>query len=308
MLEVRDVKKSYGEVVALDGVNLEIAPGEVLGLLGPNGAGKTTLVSIVAGLRAPDGGSVRVGGVDVADDPEAVRRSIGIAPQELGVYLQLSVRKNLAYFGKLAGLGRSEIGPRVEEIGAALDLVDLFDRRVQELSGGEQRRVHTAMALIHRAPLLLLDEPTAGVDVHTRNALLELVKRLASEGAAVCYATHYLPEVETLGASVAILDGGRIIAGGNVHAMIEEHAGTVLEIRVTGAVPAELAALGEVDQDVVRIPTRDPSATLQDALAKLDGGTERIDGIDFVHPSLETVYLSLTGRKFEAGEPEEAAA
>jgi ABC-2 type transport system ATP-binding protein len=308
MLEVREVTKSYGDVVALTGVNLSIAPGEVLGLLGPNGAGKTTLVSIVAGLRRPDGGSVHVAGVDVGEDPEAARRSIGIAPQELGVYLQLSVHTNLVYLGKLAGMGAAEIAERVEEVGTALELVDLFDRRVQELSGGEQRRVHTAMAMIHRAPLLLLDEPTAGVDVHTRNALLELVGRLAREGSAICYATHYLPEVETLGASVAILDGGRIIAGGNVREMIEEHAGTVLEIHVGGdGVPAGLAALGGVEDSTVRIPTRDPSSAIQQALA-VEGAAARIDSIEIVHPSLETVYLSLTGRKFEAGEPEEVAA
>src|SRR5215218_8626812 len=177
LLEIRSLAKSYGDVCALEDVDLDLAEGEILGLLGPNGAGKTTLISIVAGLWAPDRGTVRVGGIDVRSDPTGARALMGIAPQDLGVYLPLTVRNNLRFFGRMVGLRGRDLTGRVEEVADALELTGLFDRKAQQLSGGEQRRLHTAMALLHRAPLLLLDEPTAGVDVATRNRLLDLVRR-----------------------------------------------------------------------------------------------------------------------------------
>jgi ABC-2 type transport system ATP-binding protein len=303
VLDVAGVRKAYGEVVALDGVDLTIAPGQILGLLGANGAGKTTLVSIVAGLRAPDAGSVRVGGIDVQSDPIAARRLIGIAPQEIGVYLQLTVRQNLRFFGRLMGLRGRDLERRIDEIGSALSLERLFDRRAFDLSGGEKRRLHTAAAMLHRPPLLLLDEPTAGIDVETRQALLALIKRLAGDGVGICYTTHYLHEVEALGASVAILERGRVIARGDLDELIAGSGGAVVEIRVAGDVPAPVAALGTVDGDrsLLRIQSEDPTAAVQRALASVARAGETVTSIEIVEPSLESVYLTVTGRRYEEG-------
>jgi ABC-2 type transport system ATP-binding protein len=229
-LIVEGVRKRYGELTALDGVDLEIAPGEVLALLGPNGAGKTTLVSIVAGLLRADAGRVRVAGHDVAREPHAARLRLGLAPQELGVYPTLSVRENLRFHGELAGLRRAELERRVAEVAEALALAPLLARPARTLSGGEARRLHTGMSVMGRPALLLLDEPTAGADVGMRAQLLGLVRALAAAGTGVCYSTHYLHEVEQLDATVAILDAGRIAARGSLAALLARHGRARLEL------------------------------------------------------------------------------
>ena len=209
MLTVSDVVKRYGEHTALDGVSLSVAAGEVLGLLGPNGAGKSTLVSLVAGLRPPDRGGVWVDDVDVVATPSLAQVHVGFAPQEVGVYEVLTVRENLTFFAELVGLRRQARTRRVGEVASRLGLDGLLDRTAFELSGGERRRLHTAIAFLHRPALLLLDEPTVGADMETRASLLAMVREAADEGAAVVYSSHYLPEVEALDASVAILMRGR---------------------------------------------------------------------------------------------------
>lgn len=303
MLEIEGVRKSYGDIEALAGVDLDLAPGEILGLLGPNGAGKTTLVSIIAGLLRPDMGSVRVGGLDVQREPMRVHGMLGIASQELGLYVQQTVRKNLRFFGTLAGLPAAELENRIAEVADALDLTALLDRRVQDLSGGEKRRAHTAVALLPRPPLLLLDEPTAGVDVHTRTRILEVLKQLAQDGVAICYATHYLQEVEALEASVAILEKGRIVIRGSVAELVAASGGAVVEIRFDCPVPAEFVVLGNVDDSgmVLRVDAPDPSAALPRTLASMEAASERIVAVEVVRPSLESVYLGMTGRRFEPG-------
>lgn len=224
VLHIEGVSKSYGSIRALDQVDLTVERGEVVALLGPNGAGKTSLVSIAAGLRRPDGGSVRVGDADVLASPEEARRHIGVAPQELGVCLTVTVRHNLELFGALAGLRRKALAVAIDETAAALGLSELLDRHASRLSGGERRRVHTAIALLHRPPLLLLDEATVGADVHARAEILGVVRRLAAEGSAILYSTHYMGEVEALSPSVTILDHGRVIARGTVAELLARHA------------------------------------------------------------------------------------
>lgn len=208
-LRIRDVAKSYGAHRALDSVSLDIAPGEILALLGPNGAGKSTLVTIVAGLLGPDAGRVEVCGLDVVTQRRPALARLGLAPQDLAIYPRLTVRENIEFFAVLAGLTGATKAARCAEAAESLDLGNLLGRRAAHLSGGEKRRLHTALAVVHRPPLLLLDEPTAGVDTQTRLRLLEFVRALAAEGTAICYTTHYLTEVETLGASVAVIQGGQ---------------------------------------------------------------------------------------------------
>jgi ABC-2 type transport system ATP-binding protein len=305
MLEVRGMEKAYGDVVALSGVDLDIAPGEVLGLLGPNGAGKSTLISIVAGLTAPDRGTVRVCGLDVWSNRLQVRRLLGIAPQELGVYLQLSVSQNLRFFGKLAGLTRADLNDRIATVSEALGLGDLLDRRAQELSGGEKRRLHTGAALLHGARLLLLDEPTAGVDIATRNSILALVKRLAADGTAICYATHYLPEVEALDASIAILEDGQFTTKGTVGDLIATFDEAVVEIRFDTSLPTDLAVEGRVDGDecLVRLRTRDPGVTISRVLTSVGHFSNQVATVEIVQPSLESAFLAITGHRFDANAP-----
>ena len=298
MLHVQGLRKAYGEVAALSGVDLEIAPGEIVAMLGPNGAGKTTLVSIVAGLRRADAGSVDVDGLDALARTADVRARIGFAPQDTGVYPVVSVRRNLKLFGELAGLDRRTLRIRIEEVADALDMTDLLDRMTGSLSGGQKRRLHTALALLHRPRLLLLDEATTGADVETRNRILDLVRRMAAEGSAVLYSTHYLAEVETLGSRVAVLDHGRIIAGGLVSDLVASYAVPVVELVFTGEVPASLVRDGAtVDGSRLRLPSREPARTLLEVLPQIDPAA--LSSMEIVHPSLEAVYLALTGRRYD---------
>jgi ABC-2 type transport system ATP-binding protein len=271
----------------------------VLGLLGVNGAGKTTLVSIVAGLRRLDAGEVRICGVDVVADPRVARRRLGFAPQELGVCPVLSARENLRLFGELAGLRRRELAERIGEVSDGLDLGAFLDRPVRPLSGGEQRRVHTGLALMGRPQLLILDEPTAGVDVHARADILEYVRDLADDGLAVVYSTHYLQEVEELGASVAILEGGQVIARGAVAELVGEHAEPMIELAFDGP-PPELAleARTAIAGDTLRAYSERPAALAAAAVALLGADAERLRSVEIVRPSLESVFLSLTGRRW----------
>ena len=298
MLHVQGLRKAYGDVIALRGVDVDVARGEITCLLGPNGAGKTTLVSIVAGLRRPDAGVVEVDGLDATSRSVEVRQRIGLAPQDLGLYPVVSVRRNLQLFGRLAGLRPRELATRIDEVAAALRITDLLDRQGGTLSGGQKRRVHTAIALLHRPPLLLLDEATTGADVETRQHILDLVRQLTAEGSAVLYSTHYLQEVEDLGASVALLDAGTVIARGSVDRLIAEHADPVVEMTFHTEVPAVVAdADASVDGRRVRVAAPDPAATLASILPKLPAGA--LDTVEIVRPSLESVYLALTGRRYD---------
>jgi ABC-2 type transport system ATP-binding protein len=304
VLDVRGVRKSYGRTVALDGVDLAVGEGTILGLLGPNGAGKTSLVSIVAGLRRPDAGTVHVAGIDVAREPQRARPLIGFAPQETGVYPSLSVRENVRFFASLAGLRGAHLRRRVDEIIGALGLDELHDRRAAQLSGGERRRLHTAIALVHRPSLVLLDEPTTGADVRTRAEILALVRALAGDGSAVVYSTHYLHEIEELDAAVAFIDRGRVVAQGDVAQLVSRHGTTALELTFDTEVPAMLRADGAfVDGRVARIPTEDPASTAARLLLGLGPATRSLRGVEVIRPSLESVFLTVTGRRYDrAGE------
>ena len=222
MLVVSDIRKSFGALHALDGVSLSVGRGEVLGLLGPNGAGKSTTLAVCTGLLAPDAGSVSIGGAGSPRDP-AVRRLLGLAPQQVALYGDLSARENLVFLGRIHGV--QEPVRRADEL---LDWVGLLPRardRVEAFSGGMQRRLNLAAAIVHDPPLLLLDEPTVGVDPQSRGAILDLVRRLASGGRAVLCTTHHMSEAERICSRVAILDHGRVLESGPVDAVRAAHGG-----------------------------------------------------------------------------------
>jgi len=300
VLEVRGLRKSYGNVAALRGVDLDIAAGEICGLLGPNGAGKTTLVSIVAGLRKADAGTVKVDGVDALRSPFTARRSLGLAPQDLGVYPTVRVRDNLVCFGELADLRGAELRERVDWVGDLFELMPFMDRLVRTLSGGEKRRLHTAMAVLHRPPLLLLDEATTGVDVRTRGRVLDAVRQLAAEdGTAICYSTHYLNEVESLGASVAIIEQGRVIARGALDELVRVHGTAAVELTFDGEPPTlDLDRRVEIDDAMLRVYGDDPAGDAAIVLGRLGAHAGRLRAIELVAPSLESVFLALTGRRY----------
>ncbi|MFD9672337.1 ABC transporter ATP-binding protein [Streptomyces sp. NPDC059981] len=308
-LRLRAVTKRYGAATALDGVALDIAEGEITGLLGHNGAGKTTLMSLVAGLLRPDGGAIEVLGVPLERDPRRARRLLGLAPQELGVYPPLTVRQNLRFFAELAGLRGAALRRRTEEVAEPLGLTGLLERRVAHLSGGEQRRVHTAMALLHRPRLLLLDEPTAGVDVETRARLIDFVRQLAAEGAAVCYSTHYLAEVEALDASVAVLDHGRLLARGTLAELVDRHGESAVELTFgDGSPPGPLPWPTTWEAGVLRVHVEQPHLAVPEVLAALGAAVSGLVNLRVVRPGLESAFLRLTGRPAADASGSDAAA
>jgi ABC-2 type transport system ATP-binding protein len=294
VLQIERLTKSYGDHTVLKGVDLAIRPGEVVGLLGPNGAGKTTLVSIVAGLRSADGGTVRIDGFDALRHPERTRQILGLAPQELGIYPTLSVESNLRYFGELSGLRGSDLLTRVRDVSEFLDLTPMLPKRASKLSGGQKRRLHTAMALVHRPKLLFLDEPTVGADIRSRGQILDLVKQLASDGCAVCYATHYLPEVEAIGDSVALIEDGSIIARSSVDELIATHGSAAIRITFEGE-PPEMDGF-EREGSTLTKQCSNPAVEAGAILRRLGPSAGSVREIDIIRPSLEAAYLALTGR------------
>jgi ABC-2 type transport system ATP-binding protein len=216
MLQVDNLSKRYGERLAVDGISFRIKHGETVGLLGPNGAGKTTAIAMISGISRPDGGDVTLGGVSVTHNANALKRRVGLVPQELALYEELSAWANLQLFGGLYGLGAAQLQPRAT---AALSLVGLADRsrdRVKTFSGGMKRRLNIAAALLHEPELILLDEPTVGVDPQSRNAIFDNLEQLKRQGKTLLYTTHYMEEAERLCDRVLILDHGRILAADTV--------------------------------------------------------------------------------------------
>ncbi len=293
MLVAEGLVKRYGTRCALDGFGLTVRPGEITGLIGHNGAGKTAFVEAVTGLTRLDAGRVTVGGVDVGRDPRGARRLLGVAPQELALYVSATVRDNLRLFGALAGLRRGALHRAVGQVAEELQLTDVLGQRVGLLSGGQRRRTQAATALIGGAPLLLLDEPTVGADPQTRAALLEAVRVRAADGAAIVYTTHYLPELAELGATLAVARCGRIIARGSQQDLIDGLPGE-LRLRLDGTarcreLPAALASRTRALDGELRITSTDPPA---DLAALLAAGYAPAS-VDVRRPDLDDLYRAL---------------
>jgi ABC-2 type transport system ATP-binding protein len=313
-LHIAGLTKAYDGRAVLDGVDLDVEAGEVVGLLGPNGAGKTTLVSIVAGLRRADAGRVQALGVDVTGVPGgsvALRSRLGLAGQDLGIYPVHTVAENLRLFGRLGGLHGAELARSVAELAEALELTPLLGRRAGALSGGQQRRVHTACALVHRPKLVLLDEPTVGADPESRLRLLRLVRKLAAEGATVLYTTHYLGEIEDLDARVVILAAGRVRAEGSVAGLVARHTRREVVLRFD-AEPPELAWPGARRiGTALHLPvsgTTEPAVELVRAMEALGADRARLVGIELGRASLEKAYLAILGGAGVVADPQPAEA
>jgi ABC-2 type transport system ATP-binding protein len=299
------LRKRFGERVAVDGVGFGIAEGETYGLLGPNGAGKTTTISMLCGLLHPDGGTVEVGGAPMSTGRCVAKAHLGLVPQDIALYPDLTARENLLFFGRLQGLDRPSLRRRVGEV---LELVGLLDRagdRVEGFSGGMKRRCNIAAALLHEPTVLVLDEPTVGVDPQSRASILDGIAELQRGGMAVLYTTHYMEEAERLCDRIGIIDEGRLVAEGS-QAELVRAVGQHPIVRLTAS--GDLGRLaGAVDGDdrVLRaavadgrldVTVTDASRSLAPLIEVAERSEVRVTGVEVVEPDLESVFLHLTGK------------
>jgi ABC-2 type transport system ATP-binding protein len=315
---VKVYRSRKSEVRALDGVDLEVHEGTVLGLLGPNGAGKTTTVRILATLLRPDAGSARVGGHDVVRDAQAVRTTIGLSGQYAAVDENLTGRENLWMFGRLYGLESAEAKSRADELLERFDLVEAAHRVAKTYSGGMRRRLDLASALIGRARVLFLDEPTTGLDPRSRLGMWDVIRTQVREGATLLLTTQYLEEADELANEIAVVDHGRIIARGTADQLKSQVGGERIEIVVCSqadvtkaaqVLAPDGAATVEEHRRRITFPTDRGAAELVDAVRRLDEAGIPADDLALRRPTLDDVFLSLTGHvaEAEAGEEEAAA-
>lgn len=304
-LRCRGLRRRYGDLIAVDGVSFEIALGETYGLLGPNGAGKTTVISMVAGVLRADAGEVSVAGQPMTPRTPAVKARIGYVPQDVALYPDLSGRENLRFFARLYGLSRAEARSRVAEVLETIGLAERARDPVGQYSGGMKRRLNIGVGLLHQPRLLILDEPTVGVDPQSRNAILASVEALATGGMAVLYTTHYMEEAQRLCDRVGVIDNGRLVAEGTVReltALVGEHDRVVLA--ADGDLPAAaeklrtVAGVREVSVGAGRLELLcgDGRAALPEILACLASAGVAVRSVELREPDLEAVFLHLTGK------------
>jgi ABC-2 type transport system ATP-binding protein len=313
-IAVEALEKRFGDVVALDGVDFEVPTGTVLGLLGPNGAGKTTAVRALTTIIRPDAGRAEVLGFDVVQRPEAVRARIGLAGQFAAVDENLTGRENLHLIGRLTHLRRAVYDARTDELLERFELTDAADRPVRTYSGGMRRRLDVSAALVHRPPVLFLDEPTTGLDVYSRRELWDVISGLVAEGTTVLLTTQYLEEADRLADHIVVIDRGNVIASGTASELKGRLGSTVVELgfgdpalarRAAGLVARCCVRSPEVDGSLVHFEVADGPRLLVDTLRALDGEGLVPDSLNVREPSLDDVFLTLTGRRAEPTETDD---
>ncbi len=306
-IEAEELSKTYpgSGTPALDRISFTVQRGEIFGILGPNGAGKTTAVSILSTLIRPTSGSARVLGMDVSRRPSEVRRLIGIVPQEIAIYPGLTARQNLVFFGSLYGIPRGMLALRADDALKLVGLENRADARVSTFSGGMQRRLNLAAGIIHSPAVLLLDEPTVGVDPQSRRFIFENVNALARNGMAVVYTTHYMEEAEELCTRIAVVDEGRIVATGRPRDLVREHGEDRIRIAVESSLPGDLVhgldAFAETGcvkagAGVIEMRVRSAHDSLAGVLEFLRGKGVKVLSLDLKPASLENVFIKLTGK------------
>ena len=303
VLDCAGLVRRFGDLVAVDDVSFTIAPGETYGLLGPNGAGKTTTISMVAGLLEPDAGAARVAGIEIGPAAVDAKRHIGLVPQDLAIYPDLTGRENLRFFARLQGMAKDVRESRMGEVLEVIGLVDRADDLAKEYSGGMKRRLNIGIGLLHRPALLVLDEPTVGVDPQSRNAILESVEALSGEGMAVLYTTHYMEEAERLCDRIGIIDHGSLQAEGTRDELVRL-TGEVDRIDLAGGgevgaaavALADLAGVHQVAEDgrTITLTVVDASAVLAEVVST--AAAAGMSDVEVSQPDLEAVFLHLTGR------------
>lgn len=304
-IEIQELHKDFGAIHAVQGVSLDVQVGEIFSLLGPNGAGKSTTISMLACLLEPTAGDARVMGCSIRHESMAVKRAIGVVPQEIALYGDLSARENLNFWAKMYDLRGADLARRVDQV---LDVTGLIDRqkdRVDTYSGGMKRRLNIGIALLHRPQVLILDEPTVGIDPQSRRNILDTVKEFNHQGMTVLYTTHYMEEAQELSDRIAIMDQGQIIAKGS-HDELVKIVGELDRVDLTLNAPAErVTATWQAIEGVHRITTDNGTLTLladdsNQVLPRLFESANqngvRITSIDIQEPNLEAVFLHLTGR------------
>ncbi len=306
MIQVQALRKAYGDIVAVDGVSFEAKPGEVFGLLGPNGAGKTTTIGCITGLLTPTAGRISVLGHDVVLDGVEARRALGVVPQELALYDDLSATENLVYWAGAQGLRGAAAKVRIQEVLALSGLADRAKEPVKQFSGGMKRRLNFAAGIVHQPKVLILDEPTVGVDPQSRVRLLELVRDQARAGACVLYTTHYMEEAETLCDRLAIVDHGRIVAQGTLDEL-RSMLGERDLLRIEGHFPvdacrevlhnAEGVEILQVEPDLLALSATKATMRLPELFSALTAAGAEIRGVTMKQPSLETLFIKLTGKE-----------
>jgi ABC-2 type transport system ATP-binding protein len=305
LLKVEHLSKVFGAIRAVDDVSFEVRAGEIYGLLGPNGAGKTTTISMISGLLKPDVGEVFVGGGSFWSDPQKAKRLMGVVPQELAIYEELSGRENLEFWGRMAGLSSRDARSRAKELLEALALTDRAQDAVKKYSGGMKRRINLGCALLHRPQLLLLDEPTVGIDPQARLNILEYIRNLRATGTAILYTTHYLEEAENLCQRIGIIDHGRLLAEGTLGELQDRLGGDrvfALEADFGSSSPdrwegflQRFRVIQKTERQLVvaAIGARDPSECLRELLNL----PVHVENVSLKRPSLNDVFLQLTGRE-----------
>ena len=295
----RDLRRTFGDRIAVDGVGFEIARGETYGLLGPNGAGKTTTISMLCGLLASDGGEVLVAGRAITPSTPDAKRAIGLVPQEIALYPDLTARENLRFFGRIQGLTKARLARRIDEVLDLVGLADRADESIEDYSGGMKRRCNIAAGLLHEPQLLVLDEPTVGVDPQSRNAIIESIEALGRDGLSVLYTTHYMEEAERLCDRIGIIDEGRLVAEGTRRELIAG-MGHQAALRIRGGTDLDAVAAvldGAVRRDgAIDLLVDEVGAGLAAVLAASERTGVAITGIETSEPDLEAVFLHLTGK------------
>ena len=307
ILQANNLSKNYGELTAVDDVSFDIQDGEIFSLLGPNGAGKTTTISMLSTLLAPSSGDALINGCSILSDNMQVRKCIGVVPQEIALYDDLTALENLIYWGRLYDLDGQELNQRVNEVLGIIDLKDRAKDRIKTYSGGMKRRINIAAGLLHKPKLLFMDEPTVGIDPQSRRMILDMVKELNNQGMSILYTTHYMEEAQELSDRVGIIDQGKLIAIGTQNELTQQ-VGESDSIRIETdpmddlpSIASQLEGFGEISQvmveaDGLTLITKDAEHNLAPIITQTVQAGARIKSVEVIEPNLETVFLQLTGR------------
>lgn len=311
IIQLRNVTKQYGAFTAVDGIDLEVHPGEIFGILGPNGAGKTTTLEMIEGLREPDSGSITVNGLDAVKQVDEVRKIIGVQLQSTSLFPFLSAQELMELFGHFYGV--TDPKQRANELLASVNLADKAGNRMEQLSGGQQQRLSIALALVNTPIVSFLDEPTTGLDPHARRNLWETILNVRNSGSTVVLTTHYMDEAEYLCDRIAIMDGGKVIACDTPEAlvrslpqdaMVKALSDKPIEWTTTDLEHLPGATHAEIDGNALRIGTADVQATITSLLSLAERDATRLSDLASTSANLEDVFLSLTGRSYEDEQPQ----
>jgi ABC-2 type transport system ATP-binding protein len=306
IIEVKNLRKTFNSQIAVDGISFGVKEGEIFGLLGPNGAGKSTTISILSGLLEPTDGEAVIDGKSIAKNPMGVKKILGVIPQEVALYPTLTARENLHFWGRMYDLSGSELKKRTEEVLALVGLTDRAKDRIDTYSGGMKRRINIAAGLLHRPKVLMMDEPTVGIDPQSRINILETVQNLNREGMTILYTSHYMEEVELLCDRIAIMDLGKIIAEGTEEELRQlvgnEDLIKVLVSEVTPECIDKIKTVPRVDKVTqtgeaeIHILSKEGRRALADVIKAIDKCDVKINSIEVVEPDLESVFIHLTGK------------